>query len=437
MAPGAHVPEDKAQYMLDLLLRFNRKVEEVAKRRQAPLYITVNYLLNAIAQQRDLGVTELSQALVLDKSSLSRLVNSSEKLGLLELVPHPSDARRKTIQITERGAKAVAEDNNCRNEHVTACLDGLDEDQQDTLANRLSLLADGMGAEPLEKVSHEHPVRVPLRRLTRVMGMLGDDFLGSGMAVEQFQILQILSEHQNAISMRDLGNRLPYTQSSLSRLTESLNRKNWVTKVPSPDDGRQLMVGLSLQGRHDFLEIKNRAVDLLRDAVRKLGGTFDELTSLLEAFLGHPERTLSALGTEVRQLRDPQELGAARALVIEELVRAQRQHLAGESLLASRNLVLGAFISDRLVGVLELERRKRIWVAVNFSVRPEFHNSRLIAEVWLEAARMASSVTHADAILALPSESDPSIAALLEHGRKVKQGLVEFRAPELERLAAA
>jgi DNA-binding MarR family transcriptional regulator len=67
------------------------------------------------------GMTELSRALHLEKSSLTGLVDRVERRGLVTRVPDGTDRRALWITLTEDGARLA----NATHNGVTARLDGL------------------------------------------------------------------------------------------------------------------------------------------------------------------------------------------------------------------------------------------------------------------------------------------------------------------------
>src|SRR5438874_8032803 len=64
-------------------------------------------LLVAVARLREAPVTQLSRALVMDRTTLARNLKPLESLGLLT-IEAGTDRRRHLVQLTERGCQALA-----------------------------------------------------------------------------------------------------------------------------------------------------------------------------------------------------------------------------------------------------------------------------------------------------------------------------------------
>lgn len=61
-----------------------------------------------ILRDRRLTISELAVALGLDRSSVSGLVDRTEKRGLVQREPNPADARSVLVTVSAAGADAVA-----------------------------------------------------------------------------------------------------------------------------------------------------------------------------------------------------------------------------------------------------------------------------------------------------------------------------------------
>jgi DNA-binding MarR family transcriptional regulator len=65
------------------------------------LDLTAYPLVSMIGWRGAMRPSELSTALQLDKSTVSRQIDAAARLGLLERVPDPDDARAVTVRLTE------------------------------------------------------------------------------------------------------------------------------------------------------------------------------------------------------------------------------------------------------------------------------------------------------------------------------------------------
>jgi DNA-binding MarR family transcriptional regulator len=60
-----------------------------------------------LVQREPLRMSELAEALWLDKSTVTRQVDAVARLGLVERVPDPADARARLVRLTREGRSRV------------------------------------------------------------------------------------------------------------------------------------------------------------------------------------------------------------------------------------------------------------------------------------------------------------------------------------------
>ncbi len=72
----------------------------------AGLYATQFTLLAAISFRKDATITELSKALIMDRTTLTRNLNPLQKNGWVEVTPG-ADKRTRTLSLTRSGKKLL------------------------------------------------------------------------------------------------------------------------------------------------------------------------------------------------------------------------------------------------------------------------------------------------------------------------------------------
>jgi DNA-binding MarR family transcriptional regulator len=95
------------------------------------------YILYHLGEQPGLSVSELSDAMFCDKSNITRLIRSMEEEGLVNRLPHPTDGRALSLQLTPAGAAKRAEVWEAHIRHNRQRFDAYLEDleQQDLFAH--------------------------------------------------------------------------------------------------------------------------------------------------------------------------------------------------------------------------------------------------------------------------------------------------------------
>jgi DNA-binding MarR family transcriptional regulator/ribosomal protein S18 acetylase RimI-like enzyme len=152
-----------------------------------------------------------------------------------------------------------------------------------------------------------------IRRFNRFytvkLGVLSEHFLNTPFSLTECRILQALS-HRDGASAVWLCRELDLDPGYLSRILRDFERQGLILRRPSPQDGRQTMISLTLAGR-DAFEPLDRAS---HSAIGCM------LAPLAEA---DQERLVAAMRTIGGLLREEQEAERAPAFVL-------RPHRAGD-----------------------------------------------------------------------------------------------------------
>ncbi len=74
-----------------------------------------------------------------------------------------------------------------------------------------------------------------------------------GLAINEFEILLRLGQPADPVNgglrLTDLLTTVPLTQSALSRAVARLAERGWITRAAAPDDGRGVIVAITVAGR--------------------------------------------------------------------------------------------------------------------------------------------------------------------------------------------
>lgn len=98
-----------------------------------------------LLRDRSLTITELATALGLDRSSVSGLVDRTERRGLVERTRNASDARSVLVTVGPGGAEALAAGTEHLAELLSSLTDALDPTEADLLATLLDRMIDHRG----------------------------------------------------------------------------------------------------------------------------------------------------------------------------------------------------------------------------------------------------------------------------------------------------
>ena len=106
---------------------------------------------------------ELAQYLGMDRSYMTRVLNSLEKKGLLRREPAPDDARKKRLYLTETGQKEAAEIERRSDEQMKAALGTVTAAQKKELRKAVAVLEKYFGtSDAAARVNHNPESNTPI-----------------------------------------------------------------------------------------------------------------------------------------------------------------------------------------------------------------------------------------------------------------------------------
>lgn len=116
------------------------------------------HVLLTIYEQKETTTVDLSKELAIDKSNLSRIIDSLVKLGYVERVIAKNDRRYSQIKITDKGRLKSSEINKSANSHYQKVFKNIPEWKHKEIVENLTLLTLAFNAEEnliLSKVVEE------------------------------------------------------------------------------------------------------------------------------------------------------------------------------------------------------------------------------------------------------------------------------------------
>jgi putative acetyltransferase len=114
------------------------------------------HLITELEQLGQATASELGERLVLEKSTMSRLVNGLLERGHIRSVRDPQDGRRRLLSLTARGRKGAGRINRYANRQVGGALDFVVDGERETLVAGLGRYAKALG---YARVSADYAIR--------------------------------------------------------------------------------------------------------------------------------------------------------------------------------------------------------------------------------------------------------------------------------------
>ncbi|MCB0338578.1 MAG: MarR family transcriptional regulator, partial [Bdellovibrionales bacterium] len=156
-----------------LLLAFQRRARAY-RRTHSKVYLpnSETHILVQLDSNPGISAKELAEILTLEKSTISRLIQSLEKRNLLSSTISANDRRTKLLRLTHTGSSILKDIDEAVRDTIVRFLNVLTTREESRLHYYISMLADGFNAKPHKIRPIDHPISVELRRYTRGVGML-------------------------------------------------------------------------------------------------------------------------------------------------------------------------------------------------------------------------------------------------------------------------
>jgi DNA-binding MarR family transcriptional regulator len=127
-----------------------RAQEQLASRAGLALDRAAYPLLRRIGEEGTVRPSDVAHALSVDVSTVSRQVKQLEAAGLVARHSDPSDGRASDLSLTRAGHEALERLRRARRQLLAEVVSGWSDEDQETLARLLALLADDF-------VAHQEP----------------------------------------------------------------------------------------------------------------------------------------------------------------------------------------------------------------------------------------------------------------------------------------
>ena len=116
---------ENARLIFELLRRYNLKSRFVGKAYATDVTTTESHLLIELDAHPGKNISELCEALSLDRSTLSRSLDSLARRGVLSPKRLEEDRRNKNFSLTSKGKIVLAKLDESSNKHIQNFVDNL------------------------------------------------------------------------------------------------------------------------------------------------------------------------------------------------------------------------------------------------------------------------------------------------------------------------
>lgn len=109
------------------------------------------------------------------------------------------------------------------------------------------------------------------RDWTRAFGLIGSDYLGSGLGMTEVRVLWQLG-HAGPASARDIAQILGLDEGQLSRILRAFETRGWLARTTDRDDARRRLLALTAEGEDRLVRLETQSRDDLGRRLGALGG---------------------------------------------------------------------------------------------------------------------------------------------------------------------
>jgi len=121
----------------------------------------------------------------------------------------------------------------------------------------------GLNQQVIEKIRRFN------RYYTNVLGLLDQHYLESPFSLTEGRVLYEIKQI-GTCSAKKIREKISIDEGYLSRIIDKFTQKGLITKIPSPDDRRLHIIGLTEKGQKEFARLNEHSDKLIFQIIEKL-----------------------------------------------------------------------------------------------------------------------------------------------------------------------
>ncbi len=357
--------ESSASHIFDCIRQLQKRNRFVGQAYGFPLSLTEAHLLIEISANKNLTTTALAELLGLERSSISRAIKGLNTRGFLDESAVTHDKRRRELALSAKGRSILEPFDARANANAEQFAAVLDPNELSRLTRYVCGLCNALGAKPSPLRAGELEMRRETRRMTRVFGILGQNFLQSVISSTQWQILFEISSTPRGVTAAALCQSLSMQTATMSSQLKRLMCQGFLSRTQSSADRREYLLEIASKGRALLSKLAKQGETLIIDALRSESDeSIRDFARLFSRYVSaSAPRVVKVLQEQVRVERvlDSAQKRGVRAYLLEELVK-RKLHLEAPEVIGGRGSELfGLYSGDTLSGVSEFQKINRGW----------------------------------------------------------------------------
>lgn len=353
------------------------------------------HLLVEIDGNGRLRPSQISKQLRLNAVTTFRTLSRLVEQGLLTEQADPSDGRGKSFSLTDKGRSILDYFDKKANDSTAVIADRLNAGQRIEFGEFVSQMADRLGVEPSVSRPIDNPLRPPIRRITRALGLLGGAEYGDvSLSSLEWFTLQEAEADADGVLPSIVADKFFVPRSTMTGVVNRLVKLRVLARQEGAagSDRRQAPFTLTKAGSNALREIERKKAELIARGVEGLTESrlekFARLTALMASSKSDPINRDVVLQPQIvaRALDSESTRREAREYLLEQLVRFAWHKSAPSEIVAETSKVFGLYCEATLSGVCEIEPTPSGGVLKNFIVDSALISSGL-CQKFLESCR--------------------------------------------------
>jgi DNA-binding MarR family transcriptional regulator len=345
--------------------RRNRTVASAYDTSLSPMAATV---LPEIEANPGISIVELQSRLHLDQVSTTRLIEGLVKEDLVTRIRSKVDKRRREIRLTRHGKNVFGVSSARAFATFKGAFERLPEKERKHFLELFQLFNDGLGAHTAAELPIDPPGMTEIRRISRVLGVLGRSMFGiAECSPLEWHIFDLLSAPGASSFVVELAELIGSQPKTTAALVQRLAAQGLVKQAISARDKRFRTVTLTSNGRALHARRRALAEKFVSQGLQAIPEKdVQRFVTLLRVYTGvdlPSAGTIVASSVLFRHVADTSTYPDLRSFIYQHRVLQGLTRTESAGILGDSAVVYGIWSHDVLVAVASFvpAQRKGIW----------------------------------------------------------------------------
>lgn len=245
--------------MYEAICSMHRRNRTVASAYDTPLSPMAATVLPEIEANPGISLVDLQTRLHLDQVSTTRLIQGLVKEGLVTRQQSKIDKRRREIRLSRHGKKLFEMSASRAYATFNAAYERIPDRDRELFLRLFKVFNDGLGANAAAELPIDPPGMTEIRRISRVLGILGRSMFGiAECSPLEWHIFDLLGAPEASAYVVELAELIGSQPKTTAALVQRLAAQGLVRQTVSARDKRFRTVTLTASGR--ALHARRRAL---------------------------------------------------------------------------------------------------------------------------------------------------------------------------------